>query len=125
MIGREVRLGNTVHTIVGVMPEKFGFPISHSYWVPLRVEPSRYPHGEGPAIFIFGRLSAGVTMAQAQAELTTIGRRSAAAFPQTHGQLLPRVLPYAYPILDIQDVSLWQVAVMQLTVSLTLMNRHE
>ena len=120
VIGRAVRLGNTAHTIVGVMPAGFEFPISHSYWVPLRVNPESYRRGEGPAIFIFGRLAPGATMASAQAELTTIGQRSAAAYPETHAKLSPRVLPYAYPILDIQDVSLMQVALMQAIVSVLL-----
>ena len=35
IVGRDVRLGNTVHTIVGVMPEGFEFPVNHSYWTPL------------------------------------------------------------------------------------------
>ncbi len=120
VIGRAVRLGNTAHTIVGVMPASFEFPISHSYWVPLRVNPEQYRRGEGPAIFIFGRLAPGATMESAQAELTTIGQRSAAAYPDTHAKLSPRVLPYAYPILDIQDVSLMQVALMQAIVSVLL-----
>ena len=120
VIGRAVRLGNTAHTIVGVMPAGFEFPISHSYWVPLRVNPEQYRRGEGPAIFIFGRLAPGATMASAQAELTTIGQRSAAAYPETHAKLSPRVLPYAYPILDIQDVSMMQVALMQAIVSVLL-----
>ena len=35
VLGRELRLGNVVHTIVGVMPEGYGFPVNHSYWIPL------------------------------------------------------------------------------------------
>ena len=120
VIGRQVRLGNTMHSVVGVMPEGFEFPISHSYWVPLRLNPEQFRRGEGPAIFIFGRLAQGATMERAQAELTTIGQRSAAAYPETHAKLRPRVLPYAYPILDIQDVSLSQVALMQAIVSVLL-----
>jgi hypothetical protein len=33
-IGRELRLANVPHTIVGVMPEGFRFPLAHSFWVP-------------------------------------------------------------------------------------------
>ena len=35
VLGRELRLGNVVHTIVGVMPEGYGFPVNHRYWIPL------------------------------------------------------------------------------------------
>jgi predicted permease len=120
VIGRAIRLGSVVHTIVGVMPEGFEFPVNHSYWVPLRSDPARYRRGEGPALFIFGRLAHGATIEQAQAELTAIGQRNAARYPETHASLRPRVMPYAYPILDIQDVSLWQVGLMQAIVSVLL-----
>jgi len=119
-VGRQVRLGQTVHTIVGVMPEGFAFPVNHSYWVPLGIDPAGFDRGEGPAIFIFGRLASGVTVDDAQAELTTVGARASAAFPATHAQLRARVLPYTYPMADIQDVSLWQVGLMQLMISMLL-----
>lgn len=119
-IGRQVRLGTKAYTIVGVMPEGFAFPMNHSYWIPLRADTTRYARGEGPEIFIFGRLAPGVTKAQAQAELATLGRRAAAAFPRTHDRLRPQVLPYTYPLMDIQDVSLAQVALMQGMISLLL-----
>ena len=38
VLGRELRLGNVVHTIVGVMPEGYGFPVNHSYWIPLSTD---------------------------------------------------------------------------------------
>ncbi len=120
VIGRELRLGRVTHTIVGIMPEGFKFPVNDSYWVPLDEDTSTYQRGQGPAIFIFGRLASWATEPQAQAELTTLGLRAAAAFPETHAQLRPQVLPYAHPVLDIQGISVWQLSLMQGTVSLLL-----
>ena len=120
-IGRDVRLGNTVHTIVGVMPDGFKFPVSHSYWVPLKIDLSAFGRRQGPAVFIFGRLAPGVTLADAQAELETIGDRAATLFPDTHARLEPRVMPYAHPILDIQGITAWQFVTMQFTMSLLLL----
>ena len=37
VIGRELRLGKDVHTVVGVMPDGFQFPFNFRYWVPLRL----------------------------------------------------------------------------------------
>lgn len=120
VIGRSVRLGAAPHTIVGVMPEGFAFPMSHSYWTPLRIEAAHHPPGAGPEIFIFGRLAPGATMETAQAELATIGQRRAAQHPATHGHLRAQVLPYTRTLLDIQDVTLGQVAVMQGMVTMLL-----
>lgn len=47
VVGRTVRLGATAHTIVGVMPEGFAFPMSHSYWTPLQIEAAHHPPGAG------------------------------------------------------------------------------
>ena len=98
IVGRDLRLGSTVHTVVGVMPEGFAFPLDHGAWTPLKADPSDYPRGEGPAIFISGRLAPGFDLADAQAELTVIGDRMAATFPDTHGPLRAQVLPYHYPL---------------------------
>ena len=120
MIGQQVRFGNTQYTIVGVMPEGFAFPVNHQYWIPLRANPSAIPRGAGPELFVFGRLAPGATMASAQVELSVIGQRAAAAFPQTNATLKPQVLGYTKPIIDIQDVSLGSVVMGQLMVTLVL-----
>lgn len=120
IVGQTIRLGNVVHTVVGVMPEGFAFPVNHSYWIPLRLSPPDYPRGEGPELMVFGRLAPGATWEQAQAELDALGRRAAAAYPRTNANLRPRVLDYTYPLADIQDVSLWEVSLMQGLISLLL-----
>lgn len=42
IIGRPVRFDATVHTVAGVMPEGFHFPVNHSYRVPLRPVPTAH-----------------------------------------------------------------------------------
>ena len=68
VLGQEVRLGNAIHTIVGVMPEGYRFPVNHSYWIPLSTDAPAFGPREGPDIFVFGRLRDGMTMRQAQAQ---------------------------------------------------------
>jgi hypothetical protein len=104
VVGRLVRLGNAPTTIVGVMPEGYGFPVSQSLWVPLRVNVLEHPLGGGPALELFGRLAPGATLDQAQAELATLGRRAAADHPETHRQLRPQVMPYARSIFELSTM---------------------
>jgi putative ABC transport system permease protein len=94
VIGRELRLGNVPHTIVGVMPEGFRFPLAHGFWVPLRLDPVDYPRKQSPGLRVFGRLAPGATVDAAQPELTVLGVTAAAAFPDTHQHLKPQVVPY-------------------------------
>jgi predicted permease len=98
VIGRAVRLGNESHTVIGVMPERFEYPIAHDVWIPLRLNPLHFARGEGPALTVLGRLAPGVTLKEAQAELTTWGLRAAAEIPETHEYLRPRVMDYASSI---------------------------
>jgi predicted permease len=101
IVGQQVRIGNVAHTVVGVMPEGFKFPVNHQYWTPLHLEPLAFERGAGPALFVFGRLAPGATLASAQAELATIGQRTASAFPRTHSNLKPLVVRYTYSIDDL------------------------
>jgi predicted permease len=118
VLGRELRLDNVAHTIVGVMPEGYGFPVNHSYWIPLTFDAAAFGPREGPEIVVFGRLRDGVTMEQAQAELSALGARAARAFPHTHARLQPRVMPYAHAILDIQGDTAAEFAAIQSMVSM-------
>ncbi|MGH7483754.1 MAG: ABC transporter permease [Longimicrobiales bacterium] len=95
VVGRELRLGDARHTVIGVMPEGFAFPVNDRLWVPLRLEVLDYERGAGPAVHVFGRLAPGATLEEAQAELATLGRRVAADFLETHEHLRPTVMPYA------------------------------
>ena len=101
VVGRAVRLGSTQRTVVGVMPAGYAFPVAQSVWVPLRLDDLEHPRGEGPDLGVFGRLAPGVTLEQARAELTALGRRAAADFPRTNEHLRPQVMPYAQSILDL------------------------
>jgi putative ABC transport system permease protein len=95
ILGREIRIGRVEHTIIGIMPQGFAFPVSHQYWVPLRFDP-RAPvaPGSGPNLDVFGRLGRGVTKESAQAELTSIARTLAAEGPPELAELESRITAY-------------------------------
>jgi predicted permease len=94
IVGRNVKLGNSFATVVGVMPEGYAFPVSHDLWLPLRTSVAGAEPRRGAAIKVFGRLVGGVSLENAQAELTSVGKRIAAEHPTTHAQIQPYVLPY-------------------------------
>lgn len=94
VVGSTIQLGGVPHVLVGVMPEGFAFPVRHEFWTPLPADPSAYKRLQGPSLFVFGRLAPGATLNEAQAELTVVERRTAAAHPETHAQLRAVVLPY-------------------------------
>ncbi|MGH7467884.1 MAG: ABC transporter permease [Longimicrobiales bacterium] len=101
VIGHTVRLGTVQTTVVGVMPRRFAFPVYHQVWTPLRLNAVTYGPLQGPEIRVFGRLADGITMAGAQSELSHLGQRTAADFPETHQHLEPRIVPYARSIVTL------------------------
>jgi putative ABC transport system permease protein len=95
VLGHDVQLGGEHLTVVGVMREGFEFPIAHDVWLPLKTAGLDQQPRSGPSMTVFALLAPGETLQTAQAELTTAGRRAAAAYPATHQHLEPRVRAYA------------------------------
>jgi putative ABC transport system permease protein len=100
VIGKTVKVGTASATVVGVMPEGFGFPVSQRLWTPLRVDGSVLAPRTGPTASIFGRLAPAASIEDARAELSAIGARLASSYPETHKHLRPRVAPYGKPITE-------------------------
>jgi len=121
IVGRTINLSGVQHTVVGVMPDGFEFPVYHQYWVPLRADPLAHERLRGPSLYVFGRLAPGATLEQAQTELTVLGRRTAAAHPELYRGLRAVVQPYPWEHLFVDDPtiqrSLWSA---QLVVSLLM-----
>ena len=100
VLGRSIQLGDAFATVVGVMPDGFGFPLSHEAWIPLRSDALVQPPREGPAVTVFGRLAPGISLAAAQAELSVIGTRTSTQLPATHEHLRPQLVEYTRSFLD-------------------------
>jgi predicted permease len=105
VIGRELRLGNDVHTVVGVMPDGFQFPFTFRYWVPLRPGADGRLHNTGPEGVVFGRLAPGATVARAHAEVSALGlvasalrsaQREGAPALRSAAREGGRVVPYTF-----------------------------
>ena len=83
VLGRTIRMNGEPATIVGVMPEGFGFPFAHQLWTPLHVE-SYEAESRNESLYIYGLLREGITNAAAAAELSALAleRPRAASEPE-------------------------------------------
>ncbi len=82
-LGKTLRVYDLTFVIVGVMPAGFGFPEKTEIWLaPSRAENE---HRSAHNYFVVGLLKPDVTIAQAQAQLTSIGERLARQYPDSNG----------------------------------------
>jgi predicted permease len=93
VLGRKVRLNGVEFTVIGVAPERFtgmAQMIRPEFYAPLMMYPrlSANPKAlesrDNRDLTVKGRLKPGVSMAQAQAELTTFARNLQQAYPDTN-----------------------------------------
>ena len=88
IVGKALRINGTPATIVGVMPQGFAFPVNEQLWIPLYSEfPVRErndPRAINPAVVAL--LKPGVSLDQANAEVSTLAKRLADAYPETNKQ---------------------------------------
>jgi putative ABC transport system permease protein len=76
-IGRQLRFGTAAPVVVGVMPASFRFPIPDvDVWWPVVLNASLARVREATWYTVVGRLKPSVSAAAAQADLSTIQRRS-------------------------------------------------
>jgi putative ABC transport system permease protein len=82
ILGTEVRLNGTPHTVIGVMPPDFEFPGLSKAWVTLSMDPLRNRGNHSWAVM--GRLKNGVTVEQARRDLNTIAKELEAKYPESN-----------------------------------------
>jgi predicted permease len=93
ILGRKQLLNGVPHTIVGVAPQGFygtfvGYPMQ--FWVPVSMQevfdPGSYKLEDRGETWIegYGRLKPGVTLEQAQAELSTVAKHLQEVYPATN-----------------------------------------
>jgi len=98
VIGKAVRVNGRAGTVVGVMPPKFSFPSNEQLWIPVNAEFPVKPRNDRGINFmqIIARLKPGVTIEQASAEVTSLAKGYATAYPDTNKQFS---LGYVRPLI--------------------------
>jgi len=83
VIGKSVRINDVSTTIVGIMSEGMKFPTNTDVWIPL-VPSTEMERRDVRPMNLFGRLAPGVTLKQAQTELTGINKNLERQYPETN-----------------------------------------
>jgi putative ABC transport system permease protein len=99
IVGKAIRVSGIQRTVVGIMPEKFGFPLNQVLWAPLVIDSNAPPRGQGPNYQVIARLKPGVSIEQAKVQAATIAGQLENEFPESNRGVGADVIPYARTIL--------------------------
>ena len=93
--GNTIQLGGNSYTVIGVMPASFALPAEHAdVFVSLMVrDPGAGAERDLHFMHTYWRLKAGVTLAQAQADMAAIDRRLAEQYPAEEKERKSQLVP--------------------------------
>ena len=101
IVGRTIQLGPRAYTVVGILPAGFtGVSDTAQLWIPFAMSGTPLDNRGSRGFQTLARLKAGATIADARAELDTISRQLAAAYPQTNDKRGVEVSPLADYVLQ-------------------------
>lgn len=110
VIGKPVQLDGTNYTVIGVLPAKFRFyGVDRDVFVPIGQwnDPSFLDRRVDVSSHAIGRLSPGITLAQARAEMDAIARQLAVEYPDADKGVGISVIPLKEDIVgNVQPVLL-------------------
>jgi putative ABC transport system permease protein len=87
ILNQQLTFNNKSYTVIGVMPESFHFPSRVEMWVPvgqLSGDVNWQRRGNHPGLNGIARLKAGVTLAQAKAEMDNIAANLEKQYPDSN-----------------------------------------
>jgi putative ABC transport system permease protein len=105
-IGRAIRLGDTLHTVVGVMPAAFAVPVGVDVWLPLGT-PAAQPSAR---IFsVYARLHPAASFERAAAIMSDFTTRTIAADSVVNRDFRYRARPLVEALVDTAGPAIWLV----------------
>ena len=94
ILNKKITLDDKAFDVIGVLPRDFDFPAASQLWVPLNFDgPPGMKQRKAHFLRPIGKLKAGVTLAQAQADTDAIAQRLAATYPDTNTGWNLRLVP--------------------------------
>ena len=94
VLGRNLTVDGVPATIVGILPDRSGFPATAQVWMPLSHAPglpARTRHTR--TLQVFGRVAGGVRVDEAISEVSGIGDRLQRAYPETDAKTRLQAVP--------------------------------
>ena len=93
VIGRSIKINEVAHTVVGIMAEGNRFPNNADLWTTL-IPDGDLEKRQMRRIMLFGRLAPGVSVKQAQTEISGITKQLEQQYPDTNKDVSAEVMTF-------------------------------
>ena len=103
ILGRTVLINGSPATVVGIVPDRSGFPSTANVWMPIGQWPNWREDRSARSLSVVGRLRDDVSLDAARGEIETIFGRFESAYPDTNRNLRARVVPLNERLLGTLD----------------------
>ena len=109
VLGRAVTLNGVPVTLIGILPDRSGFPSTAQAWTPLSHAPGLAARPrDARTLQVFGRVANDARVDSAIAEAIGIGDRLAGEHPDTKGKTRSRVIPINERFLGSATDGVWR-----------------
>jgi putative ABC transport system permease protein len=103
ILGRSILVNGSTVTVIGIVPDRSGFPSTANVWMPLGQWPDWNADRAARSLSVVGRLRDGASMEEARSEIETIYGGFESAYPDTNRHLRARVIPLTERLLGTLD----------------------
>jgi putative ABC transport system permease protein len=120
-IGQTIKLNGQSYTVVGVMPERFVFPLPITQlWAPRILDLAKSAR-DNRNLQVVGRLRPGISLKEAQAEMSTVAARVAAANPAEDTDVGVNIVPLQNALNFASDILIPMSAVLGIAAGFVLL----
>jgi putative ABC transport system permease protein len=110
IIGRTIWLNNQKYQVAGVMPRGIAFPEQSQIWLPMALSPQQLAERSNHYLRVFARLKPGVSISQAQREMSGVAAQLAREYPESNTNLGAVVVGLHDQLVGNLKLALWAVA---------------
>ena len=115
IVGKPSRIDGQLHTVVGVMPKGFRFPVTHDMWLPYRPPVDAQPSSERD-VDVVGVLSTSTTVADADRQVREVFASLARQFPESYGDREAKAVPYVQVLMTNSMVAIYMLIAATITI---------